>query len=149
VSGFKHSDRIQQLAKLIGTRDILDYGCGAQTLAKSLPFAITNYDPFIVGLDAEPGIHDLVICSDVLEHIEPECLDAVFQHLFSKVGKGLSLDIACRPAKKVLADGRNTHLIQETPSWWLMRILPSLEPMFTQSYAGGFVGVFTPKAVSA
>jgi hypothetical protein len=24
-----------------------------------------------------------------------------------------------------------------------------LEPMFTQSYAGGFVGVFTPKVVSA
>lgn len=149
VSGYKHSDRIQQLAKQMGTKDILDYGCGCQTLAKSLPFAISNYDPFIAGLDAEPRVHDFVVCSDVLEHIEPDCLGSVLAHLFSKVGKGLFIDVACRPAKKVLADGRNAHLIQQAPSWWLMQILPSLEPMFTQSYAGGFVGVFTPKAVLA
>jgi 2-polyprenyl-3-methyl-5-hydroxy-6-metoxy-1,4-benzoquinol methylase len=149
VSGYKHSDRILQLAKQIGTKDILDFGCGRQTLAKALPFAITNYDPHIDGLDAEPRVHDLVICSDVLEHIEPECLPDVLSHLISKVGKALFIDVAVRPAKKTLADGRNAHLIQEPASWWLTQLLPSLEPMFIQTYAGGFVGVFTPKAVLA
>lgn len=148
TSGFKHADRILQLAKQLETRDIMDYGAGKQTLAKALPFAITNYDPFIAGLDAEPRVHDLVVCSDVLEHIEPECVTDVLTHLISKVGKALFLDIAVRPAKKTLADGRNAHLIQEPASWWLTQLLPSLEPMFIQTYAGGFVAVFIPKVVS-
>lgn len=149
TSGFKHADRIQQLAQQMGTRDILDYGCGKQTLAKALPYAITNYDPMLAGLDADPRVHELVVCSDVLEHIEPECLQDVLAHLTSKVGKGLFVDIACRPAKKTLQDGRNAHLIQQAPSWWLTQLIPYLEPMFFQTYAGGFVGVFMQRAVSA
>lgn len=146
TSGSKHADRIMQLAQQMGTKHILDYGCGKRTLARALPFAITSYDPFIAGYDADPAVHDLVVCSDVLEHIEPECLTDVLAHLHSKVGKGLFLDVACRPAKKVLSDGRNAHLIQQSPSWWLTtQLLPSFDPAYFQTYVGGFVGVFTPK----
>jgi len=148
TSGYKHADRIQQLAKQIGTKDLLDYGCGKQTLSKSLPFAITNYDPFIAGFDADPRVHDLVVCSDVLEHIEPECIGDVITHLSSKVGKALFVDVACRPAKKVLADGRNAHLIQTAPSWWLTQLMQYLEPGFFQTYEGGFVAVFMPREAS-
>jgi hypothetical protein len=30
--------------------------------------------------------------------------------------------IACYPAKKLLPDGRNAHLIIESPIWWLDKI---------------------------
>lgn len=146
TSGFKHADQILSLAKQLGTRNILDFGCGQQTLQKAIPFPITNYDPFIKGLDAEPAVHDLVVCSDVLEHIEPDCLLDVIDHLVSKVGKMLFVDVACRPAKKQLADGRNAHLLQEDPSWWLLKLVPYFDPVFFQKYEGGFVAALTPKA---
>src|ERR1700676_2206422 len=97
VSGFKHCERVLDLAKQLQTRDILDYGCGRQTLQKGIPFPITNYDPFFPGCDEEPAVHDLVVCGDVLEHIEPECLPDVLAHLHSKIGKLLFVDVACRP----------------------------------------------------
>jgi len=84
ASGFKHAQHVLELAKRLETRSILDYGCGQQTLQKSIPFAITNFDPMIKGLDDEPEPHDLVVCSDVLEHIEPMCLEEVIQHLHAK-----------------------------------------------------------------
>ncbi len=106
TSGFKHADRIMDLSKQLKTRSILDYGCGQQTLQKGLPFPITNYDPFLKGLDAEPEAHDLVVCSDVLEHIEPECLENVLLHLQSKVVRMLWLDVACRPANSTNTSSR-------------------------------------------
>lgn len=144
VSGYKHADRILDLAKKLGTKEILDYGCGSQTLQKAIPFPITNYDPFISGLDAEPMPHPIVVCSDVLEHIEPDCLDDVLGHLHSKTGTILFGDVACRPAKKVLADGRNAHLIIETPLWWLSRLAPYFNPENFVTYDGGFCGIWTP-----
>lgn len=145
VSGFKHADRIADLAQRMKTREILDYGCGQQTLQKGLPFPITNYDPFIPGCGDEPGVHALVVCSDVLEHVEPDCLDSVLQHIHSKTGQVAFLDIACRPAQKILDDGRNAHLIIEKPSWWLSRLSRYFEPHSFQTYPeGGFVGLFAP-----
>lgn len=150
VSGYKHADRIRDLATQMKTKQILDYGCGQQTLQKGLPFPITNYDPFIKGCDSEPDVHDLVVCSDVLEHIEPNFLGTVLAHIRSKTRQVLFTDVANRPAEKVLSDGRNAHLIQEPSSWWLTQLMPyGFEPMFLQTYAGGFVAVYTVRADSA
>lgn len=148
VSGFKHCDRVLDLAKQLKTKSILDYGSGRETLQKGIPFPITNYDPMIVGRDEEPAVHDLVVCSDVMEHIEPEYLSDVLQHLRSVTGKLLFVDVATRPALKYLSDGRNAHLIIESGSWWLGRLTKFYEPEYFQTYGGGFVAVFTPKAVS-
>ena len=30
--------------------------------------------------------------------------------------------IACHPAKKCLSDGRNAHLIIESPTWWRSKL---------------------------
>jgi len=147
VSGHKHADHIRQLCEKLQTRDVLDYGAGQCTLAKALPFAITNYDPFIMGLEQEPCPHDIVVCSDMFEHIEPECLGAVLIHIRSKTMKALFVDVATRPANKVLADGRNAHLIQESPEWWLSRTSSLFDVQSLQTYQGGFIAIFTPKEV--
>lgn len=145
TSGFKHADRIQDLAKRMNTHSVLDFGCGQQTLQKAMPFPLTNYDPFIPGLDTDPAPHDLVVCSDVMEHIEPDCLDDVLAHIKSKTIQITFFDIAIRPARKVLADGRNAHLIIENPTWWLARLGKFFDPQSFQTYQeGGFVGIFTP-----
>lgn len=144
TSGAKHADRILDLAQKLKTKDVLDFGCGRQTLQKSLPFPIQNYDPCIDGLDSPPRAADIVVCSDVLEHIEPECIDEVLQHLGELTKQVIFLDVATRPAQKVLADGRNAHILQLPVMKWLTMLEPYFELHSLQTYGGGFVMIATP-----
>ncbi len=58
-------------------------------------------------------------CGDVLEHVEPDCLESVVMHLALLSKKATLLVINTGPAAKTLQDGRNAHLIQEGTGWWL------------------------------
>lgn len=111
---------VVNLCKAYKSADILDYGCGKQTLNEAIQgIDIAGYDPCIEGLDAAPEPHDIVVCTDVMEHIEPEHLDNVIDDLARVTKTALLVSIATRPAVKILADGRNAHLIQEDHRWWL------------------------------
>lgn len=103
---------------------ILDYGCGKGTLKHLLGDIVQEYDPAIPGKDAEPPSCGVVACTDVLEHIEPDLIDKVISHIYSKAERLAFLVIATRPASKVLADGRNAHLIVENKDWWLQKLSP-------------------------
>jgi hypothetical protein len=59
----------------------------------------------------------------VLEHIEPECLDTVLDHIAKLTEKLAILVIATGPSKKLMADGRSAHLIVENADWWRTRLL--------------------------
>jgi hypothetical protein len=122
VSGSRWGPTVLQVCAMLASRDILDYGCGQRTLEKSLDFPIRNYDPCIAGLDAPPEPADIVVCTDVLEHVEPACIDAVLDDLKRLTRKAALLVIANRPAKKHLPDGRNAHLIQQGRDWWLPKL---------------------------
>lgn len=103
---------------------ILDYGCGQGRLKDFLEAAydVREYDPAIAGKDTPPEPADCVVCSDVLEHIEPELLDNVLADI-RRLTKGRAVfAISTVPAGKALADGRNAHLIIETHSWWRQRL---------------------------
>ena len=122
ISGHKWAT---QILKAIeddgGYASILDYGCGKSTLAAALAkkdIAIAEYDPAIPGKDTPPEPAELVICGDVLEHVEPDCLDAVLADLKRLAQRKLIVVIDMLPSDKTLADGRNTHLITEDPKWW-------------------------------
>ena len=65
---------------------------------------------------------ELVACCDVLEHIEPECLDDVLDHLEELTEVVLFASIHTGPASKKLDDGRNAHLIQQPMEWWLPKL---------------------------
>lgn len=124
TSGHKWATAVMGFTKHIDSKDILDYGCGKSTLAQNLPFPIKQYDPAIPKFADAPEAADLVVCTDVLEHIEPECIDAVLEDICRLTKQLAFLVIANRPAKKILEDGRNAHLIQENEKWWLERLLP-------------------------
>ena len=122
ISGHKWAT---QILKVIeddgGYASILDYGCGKSTLAAALAekdIAIAEYDPAIPGKDMPPEPADLVICGDVLEHVQPECLDAVLAELKRLAKRKLIVIIDMLPSDKWLPDGRNTHLITEDAKWW-------------------------------
>lgn len=82
-----------------------------------------EYDPAIPGKDARPSRADFVVCGDVLEHIEPECLYAVLDDIRSLARKMVLLIVVTVPASKTLGDGRNAHLIVEPTHWWLPKIM--------------------------
>lgn len=124
--GDKWAPAIYSLMKKYGCKSVLDYGCGQGTLAKSLrklsqKIYVGEYDPAIQGKNFLPDPRDLVVCTDVMEHIEPDKLGVVIDHIFRLTNIALFLVIATRPSKKFLKDGRNSHLIIEPDSWWKER----------------------------
>lgn len=118
VGGNRHAPVVLKLIEKLNTRSVLDYGCGKGYLAKALPFPIWEYDPAIPEKAASPRPADLVVCTDVLEHVEPEHLKAVLHDLKRVVQKIGYFVIHTEPSQKVLADGRNAHLIQHDKAWW-------------------------------
>jgi hypothetical protein len=118
VGGGRHAKTVQKLCKSLKSTSVLDYGCGKGYLAKELPFPIWEYDPAIPGKDAAPRAADLVVCADVLEHIEPEKLDFVLDDLRRCTKKVGYFVVHTGPSSKILADGRNSHLIQQPKAWW-------------------------------
>ena len=102
---------------------ILDYGCGKGELNLHMPFQIQMYDPGILIHGDKPDPAAIVVCTDVMEHIEPLFMTDVIEHLFDLTLERLILNVSCRPAVKKLPDGRNAHLIIESPAFWLKRFL--------------------------
>lgn len=118
-SGYKWAGDIAKWAKEFEARHILDYGCGESTLKQALSdWLVLEYDPAVVGKEQSPTFADLVVATDVLEHVESQCLDAVLDHIQSLAIKAVFLTVATRPSNKTLGDGRNAHRIIQPWTWW-------------------------------
>jgi len=128
TSAYKHVDTVKKLIKSLEKSlnktnvSVLDYGAGKGLLGKYLDFPIYEYDPAIPGKDEIPKSADLVVCIDVLEHIEPDKLDAVLADLQRCTRQVGYFIIDTKPAIKTLPDGRNTHLILEDEKWWYKQL---------------------------
>jgi uncharacterized Rossmann fold enzyme len=122
VGGTKHIDVVLKLSKQLNSTSILDYGCGKGYLAKGLPFPIWEYDPAIPGKEISPRPADIVICTDVLEHIEPDKIHFVLDDLRRCTLKLIYLTIHTGPSSKFLSDGRNAHLLQKNKKWWKKKL---------------------------
>lgn len=128
VGGKKHAPTVLKLTEQISKQyvkkgkppfvSVLDYGCGKGYLGKELPFPIYEYDPAIDGKKESPRPADLVVCTDVLEHIEPDKLECVLDDIRRCTKNVAFFAIHTGPSSKVLADGRNTHLIIEGKEFW-------------------------------
>ena len=126
--GAWHAKAVATFADALYARTILDYGCGCGRLRRALWKAgwhgrVQEYDPGIPDKSDLPAKRsDLVVCVDVLEHVEPDRLSTVLAHLRSLTRRGAYLSIATRPSNKTLPDGRNAHLIVKSAEWWVKHI---------------------------
>lgn len=135
--GAKWAEAVAALADMHACASVLDYGCGQGTLGEALRArlsgaVIVDYDPAIPGKDSieKHKTFDLVVCTDVLEHIESDRLGVVIDHLFKLSAKLVFVVIATRPSNKFFPDGRNVHLTIEPASWWRERVAhPSFEEL--------------------
>jgi len=114
---------VLELMRATGSQTVLDYGCGKGVLRQALGGCVHNYDPAVSEFSDEPPVCDLLVCIDVLEHVELECLDDVLQHAFSKARKATLFIVDTRPdPTKRLADGSNPHRIIESPEYWFPKL---------------------------
>ena len=110
-----------------GRTNWLDYGAGHGGLGKAVrerfgdTYNITEFEPSRPD-SQPPEPTEYVVCIDVLEHIEPDFLENVFEDLKRVTVERGYYTISCRLASKILKDGRNAHLIVEEPDWWMDRL---------------------------
>lgn len=156
VYGIASAQYATMVAKVIdqyAVDDLLDYGAGSRlTLIKTIAeqrlvkrkFNYHAYEPAIEMYAKTPEPAEMVACIDVLEHIEPDCLDAVLDDLKRVTSKIGLFTIATVPAGKTLPDGRNAHLIVEPAEWWLPRLTDRFMLQSFQRNKGGFVVLVSP-----
>ena len=77
-----------------------------------------EYDPGRPDTNQNPLPAEFVICLDVLEHVEPDHIDAVLDDLKRVVLKRGIFNIALKPALRALPDGRNAHILLQPSEWW-------------------------------
>ena len=124
-------------------KTLLDYGCG-----KALPYdkdkcgevgllkpvqELCNielfdlYDPAYEKYAILPDKkYDVVVCTDVLEHIAEQDIDYVLTKIFSCSNKIVFLNVSCQHALKHFKQGKlkgkNLHVSVFDPSWWMHKI---------------------------
>lgn len=117
-------------------RTMLDYGCGkGRQYVEPVPGTETPlrrflrvsraqlYDPAVECYAKRPkGVFDLVICTDVLEHVPEAAVMWVITDLYSYARKAVFAAISTRPAKrKRLSTGENVHVTVKPAEWWITR----------------------------
>ena len=125
--GGMYAPLVSQIIDKVEIDSLLDYGCGHNlSLFKKLnperKFTYQAYDIGVPEYSDPPVPSQMVACCDVLEHIEPEYLDNVLDHIEELTEVVAFLSVCTVPANKTLDDGRNAHLIQQPMEWWLPKI---------------------------
>jgi hypothetical protein len=136
VSLTDHIDPIAHLVKLTEASTILDFGSGKGKLYQDAPgypensrfknipswgrALVTCYDPGYQPF-SEPvdDRYDVVISTDVVEHIPEEDIAWVLDKIFAYATQALYVVAACYPAQKHLPDGTNAHCTLQPPEWWV------------------------------
>lgn len=128
-----HALAIGKLIRANDVRNVLDWGCGRGDPYRG-PYKVWRewgvkwfdiwlYDPAFQQHDKLPPPDkkfDLVICSDVLEHVPEEDVDEFVARLFRHAGKVVWASVCCRPAKKTFPqNGENLHVTIRPLQWWI------------------------------
>jgi SAM-dependent methyltransferase len=140
LSIVRYKDAIGRLIFQLEAKSILDFGCGRGD-AYSAPYKLWKtwgldwpgvhlYDPSFKEhnvLPPEGKQFDLVICSDVLEHIPEDEVDEFIARLFKYARKGVWASVCTRPAKKQFPDGTNLHCTLHPMDWWYGKFVQQAE----------------------
>jgi hypothetical protein len=135
LSILQHADSIGKMVRMARAKTLLDFGCGRGDAYRSphhvwkqwgLPFSgVTMYDPAFSRNNELPAAgkkFDVVVCSDVLEHIPEDEVDAFIERLAAYTRHALWASVCCRPAKKTFPDGTNLHITVKPYSWWREKV---------------------------
>ena len=145
LAEYKHN--VFNLIKENNIKTILDYGCGKAKFHsilfnnKKVPGSpmgidVTPYDPAVPEFANKPNEqYDLVLCVDVMEHVQEDKVEEVFEDIFTYSNR-VFLTITCYPATQTLVNGKNAHYTIKEPDWWKEKLKP---------YDGNYIVIFQTK----
>lgn len=117
----KYLPEIKKLITEYDCKSVLDYGCGKASHHKKNRLAqeVKLYDPYYEPYSEKPkGGFDMVICTDVMEHIPENEVGKTLAALLDYTNKVLFLSISTKLAKKTFTNGKNVHLTVKPREWW-------------------------------
>jgi hypothetical protein len=144
VASLQYASLVAQFLEQARATELLDYGAGKGRLGEALrplvkwPLDIAHYEPSRPEWAATPEPSEFVTCIDVLEHIEPDLLQNVLDDLRRLTTRQGFFTVHCGPAVKILPDGRNAHLTQQPPRWWLQHFIDRFDIVQMQKVPNGF-----------
>jgi len=133
MSILNHVPDIAELVSQHGGHHILDYWCGLgwqythervhRVWDREIP---TLYDPAVRDYSIKPiGQFDGVICTDVLEHVPENELDAMLREIAGFAKTWVFLSVCCRPSRFIkFSDGTNVHVTIHPFEWWQAYLKP-------------------------
>jgi hypothetical protein len=149
-----YAPMVAEIVNRLEVSHLLDYGCGSATnLPKALSGKIKSkltyqaYDPGVPRYAKSPLPAQMVACIDVLEHIEPQSIDAVLDDLSRLTLEVFFGTIDTGPALKSLPDGRNAHILQRPIDWWFPKLYARFEFQTLQAttkHSFFFIGLAKP-----
>jgi len=135
--GHNFYKEVKGLIDKYSAKSVLDYGCGKGDLRKcfyyaqkidSNPFLLgkddkgldlfQEYDPVYYKKSSMPHPAELVVCFDVLEHVELDKLSNVLDHIFGLSKRFIFFKISTEASTKEMQSGRNAHVLIRDESWW-------------------------------
>lgn len=130
VECLRYGKSIANLVVRNNIATMLDYGSGKGRIIEAVGphlnghrLEINLYDPGIPELSVAPDPAEMVTCIDVLEHVEPDCTDAVVKDIHRCTQRLAFITIGLTPAAKTLSDGRNAHINLRPSNEWLLMLM--------------------------
>lgn len=121
----QHEPIVWRLMVEHGCNSVLDYGCGKGAFVRCMAERHTGipcqgYDPGHPEYLDLPKPADMVVCTDVMEHIEPELVINVLREIKMLSYKAVFFVIALRlDSSKLLPDNTNPHKVVQGVDDWL------------------------------
>lgn len=132
-AGFSIMEYVFEIGDLIkksNVTSVLDYGCGKARAWKQYNLKqlwklqeVKLFDPGVEEYAIKPFTGcDLVVCTDVMEHVPEHLVDDVLADVCRLANKAVFFNISTRPASKVLVDGTNAHATVKPAHWWQAKL---------------------------
>ena len=115
------------LAPQFSTTELQGPACGTSSIRTSENMSVDGYDPAVKKWSSNLTPCDILLCLDVLEHVEVNTINSVIEDISSMTRHFCYIVIDLQPAVKKLSNGRNAHILLAPVDWWVSR--------FSQTFA--------------
>ncbi len=140
---------VSELINANNVSKLLDYGAGQGAVPQNLELDhrvdVQLYDPAIEKFSAAPAAAEMVICLDVLDSVEPDCVEDVLDDLRELTEKMAFFSINTQKPSELELDDSVGHY--QPVEWWLPKLMARFELHYFSRIANGFVVVLKSKSV--